>query len=63
MTLPLFGALHYAAAQAPFTLASSPNIGSFVRSVTVADVNNDGTTKRATNSSPAGNRFFRLSSP
>jgi hypothetical protein len=42
MTLPLFSALHYAAAQVPFTLSSSPSIGSFVRSVTAADVNNDG---------------------
>ena len=42
MALPLLGALQYAAAQAPFTLSSSPNIGSFVRSVTAADVNNDG---------------------
>jgi len=42
LTLPLCGALHYAAAQVPFTLSSSPSIGSFVRSVTAADVNNDG---------------------
>ncbi len=42
MTLPLLGALQYAAAQVPFTLSSSPTIGSFVRSVTAADVNNDG---------------------
>jgi hypothetical protein len=42
MSLLLFSALHYAAAQVPFTLSSSPNMGSFVRSVTAADVNNDG---------------------
>ncbi len=134
MTLPLFGGLQYAAAQVPFTLSSSPSMGSFVRSLTAADVNgdgrvdlisgnwndgtltvltnaatflprltlthpgnnlivswpaiwanwtlqqntnlepanwpnftgttgNDGTTRRATNSSPAGNRFFRLANP
>ena len=29
-------------AEVPFTLFSSPNIGSFVRSVTAADLNGDG---------------------
>ena len=42
MTLALFVATHRAAAQVPFQLASSPNMGSSVNSITTADVNNDG---------------------
>ncbi|MGA2179854.1 MAG: VCBS repeat-containing protein [Verrucomicrobiota bacterium] len=42
MTLVLFVAAHRAVAQVPFTLSASLTNGTFVRSVTTADVNNDG---------------------
>jgi hypothetical protein len=42
MILALFVAMHRAAAQVPFTLSASLTNGTFVRSVTTADVNNDG---------------------
>jgi len=40
----LFAATHRAGAQVPFTLAGSLPNGTFIRSVTTADVNNDGKT-------------------
>jgi len=42
MTLALFVTAHRAAAQVPFTLSASLTNGTFVRSVTTADVNGDG---------------------
>jgi hypothetical protein len=42
VTLVWFMAVHRAAAQVPFTLSGSLTNGTFVRSVTTADVNNDG---------------------
>jgi hypothetical protein len=42
MTLALFVAVHRAAAQVPFTLSASLTNGVAIRSVTTADVNNDG---------------------
>jgi hypothetical protein len=42
MKLALFVAMYRAGAQVPFTLSCSLTNGTFVRSVTTADVNNDG---------------------
>ena len=48
---------------ANWTLQQNTNLQPDNWSSFTGTIGNDGTTKRATNSSPAGNRFFRLSNP